>query len=435
MAGQGRIYVNETREVGDIRLTHQYEVDLRFDIGFDYGGYNNNAKPWSMSCDGQNRSGSSTFNIPSGNGTYQWGNIGGTQTFTITMPGSGQSKTIGFSATIDTGVNPATISANGSHSLAAVVWEHTVSYNANGGSGAPGSQTKVYGTVLTLSSTKPTRSGYSFTGWNTKSDGTGTEYSASGDYGADVDVTLYAQWNKTITLTYNANGGSGAPSSESGTIHNSTTSYSFIVSSTKPTRTGYLFLGWGTQATATTATYTGGQTLDLSNSTTLYAIWEARTLTVNYYSNYASTYNGTNTALNTVNNNNVQIYTSVYSYDTSYSYGLLNYSASGSSLYMTRSGYTATGYWGTSTSGGKLVSQDTSFDSGQALATALGVDISSSGTSINVYAQWEPANVAYYKSNGKYVLCNTYGKVNGAWQPMLFYGKIDGVWKRSVVDE
>ena len=43
------------------------------------------------------------------------------------------------------------------------VWQaktYTISYNANGGSGAPASQTKTYGTTLTLSSTKPTRSGY-----------------------------------------------------------------------------------------------------------------------------------------------------------------------------------------------------------------------------------------------------------------------------------
>lgn len=41
---------------------------------------------------------------------------------------------------------------------------YTVSYKANGGSGAPGNQTKYYGQTLTLSSTKPTRSGYIFNG-------------------------------------------------------------------------------------------------------------------------------------------------------------------------------------------------------------------------------------------------------------------------------
>ena len=71
-----------------------------------------------------------------------------------------------------------------------------VSYNANGGSGAPSSQTKTYGTTLTLSSAKPTRTGYIFQNWNTKADGTGTSYSAGDSYTADADVTLYAQWKE-----------------------------------------------------------------------------------------------------------------------------------------------------------------------------------------------------------------------------------------------
>ena len=42
---------------------------------------------------------------------------------------------------------------------------YTVSYNANGGSGAPSSQAKQYDKTLTLSSIKPTRAGYTFKGW------------------------------------------------------------------------------------------------------------------------------------------------------------------------------------------------------------------------------------------------------------------------------
>lgn len=70
----------------------------------------------------------------------------------------------------------------------------TVSYNANGGSGAPSSQTKVYGTTLTLSSTEPRRSGYTFLGWSTNSSGTGTAYAAGGNYTANAAATLYAVW-------------------------------------------------------------------------------------------------------------------------------------------------------------------------------------------------------------------------------------------------
>ena len=157
MAGTGRIYVTAVRGVGDVNLTHKYDVDIRFDIAFDWGGYNYGGAPYSMSCDGQNTSGSATFAVGSGGGQWIWTNIGGTKTFRITMPTSGQSKNIGFSATINTGINPATISANGSYALPAITWEHTVSYNANGGTGAPDNQKKIYGSVLTLSSVRPTR--------------------------------------------------------------------------------------------------------------------------------------------------------------------------------------------------------------------------------------------------------------------------------------
>lgn len=140
MAGTGRIYVTAVRGVGDVNLTHKYDVDIRFDIAFDFGGYNYGGAPYSMSCDGQNTSGSAAFAVGSGGGQWIWTNIGGTKTFRITMPTSGQSKKIGFSATVNTGVNPATISASGEYTLSAITWEHTVSYNANGGTGAPDTQ-------------------------------------------------------------------------------------------------------------------------------------------------------------------------------------------------------------------------------------------------------------------------------------------------------
>ena len=193
MAGTGRIYVTAVRGVGDVNLTHKYDVDIRFDIAFDWGGYNYGGAPYSMSCDGQNTSGSATFAVGSGGGQWIWTNIGGTKTFRITMPTSGQSKKIGFSATVNTGVNPATISASGEYTLPAITWEHTVSYNANGGIGAPDNQKKIYGSVLTLSSVRPTRDGYVFMGWATSSAGD-VAYMPGSTYGADADVTLYAVW-------------------------------------------------------------------------------------------------------------------------------------------------------------------------------------------------------------------------------------------------
>lgn len=70
---------------------------------------------------------------------------------------------------------------------------HTVSYNANGGSGAPASQTKWWGEVLTLSTTRPTRANHTFLGWATSAGGA-VAYQPCGRYGADNNVTLYAIW-------------------------------------------------------------------------------------------------------------------------------------------------------------------------------------------------------------------------------------------------
>ena len=79
---------------------------------------------------------------------------------------------------------------------------YTVTYNANGGSGAPANQSKILGTNLVLSSTVPTRSGYEFVSWNTKSDGTGTSYNAGGTYTQDAPLILYAIWKiKTVALS------------------------------------------------------------------------------------------------------------------------------------------------------------------------------------------------------------------------------------------
>lgn len=71
---------------------------------------------------------------------------------------------------------------------------YTVSYNANGGSGAPGSQTKTFGQALTLSGTKPTRPNYTFKGWSPNKSAVSAEYTAGGSYYTDSSVTLYDVW-------------------------------------------------------------------------------------------------------------------------------------------------------------------------------------------------------------------------------------------------
>ena len=167
------------------------------------------------------------------------------------------------------GTDDKTVSFSSSFTIPALD-SYTVSYNANGGSGAPSSQTKWYGTTLKLSTTIPTRTGYSFQGWGTSSSTTTVSYSAGADYTANAAITLYAVWKaNTYTVSYNANGGSGAPSSQTKTY-----GVTLTLSSTKPTRTNYNFKGWGTSASATTVAYSAGASYTTNASIALYAIWE-----------------------------------------------------------------------------------------------------------------------------------------------------------------
>jgi thermitase len=69
---------------------------------------------------------------------------------------------------------------------------HTVTFDANGGSGSMGNQVANIPTALTANTF--TYSGYSFTGWNTAANSSGTSYANGATYPFDADVTLYAQW-------------------------------------------------------------------------------------------------------------------------------------------------------------------------------------------------------------------------------------------------
>lgn len=161
-----------------------------------------------------------------------------------------------------------TKSASGSMSIPGISTS-IVTYDANGGTGAPSSQTKWYGTILTLSTVKPSREGHDFLGWSTNATGT-VQYNPGDLWGADSDATLYAIWRAhTYIVSYNANGGTGAPG-------NQTKTYGVVLtlSSTKPTKTNYNFKGWGTSAGSTTVAYSPGEAYTSNAPVTLYAIWE-----------------------------------------------------------------------------------------------------------------------------------------------------------------
>lgn len=195
----------------------------------------------------------------------------GTATKTVNKGTISQTVAISFRGYFGSGSSSAAYrngtSGTANQTLAAKP-SYTVSYNANGGSGAPGNQTKWYGETLKLSSTKPSRTGYSFQGWATSSGGS-VAYASGASYTGNAALTLYAVWKaNTYAVKYNANGGSGAPGQQTKTY-----GVTLKLSSTKPTRTNYNFKGWATSATGAAA-YQPGANYTANAAVTLYAVWE-----------------------------------------------------------------------------------------------------------------------------------------------------------------
>jgi uncharacterized repeat protein (TIGR02543 family) len=116
------------------------------------------------------------------------------------------------------------------------------------------------------------RSGYQFTGWNTKSDGTGTAYSQSQVMKPPADITLYAQWSCTncYTVSFDANGGTGTQLSPlTSAVGSSVTA----PAGSGYTRTGQQFADWNTAANGTGTAYAAGTSFIPTSNMTLYARW------------------------------------------------------------------------------------------------------------------------------------------------------------------
>lgn len=152
--------------------------------------YNNNGVKYYVNVDG-NRVKSGTWKPKKGttSGTI----ASGTTTIKHNADGS-HAQIRAYAKVYDTGFSPGSTSDYSPYlSLPTIKRTYTVSYNANGGTGAPAAQTKTYGVNLTLSSTKPIRAGYEFKGWATSSTGA-VAYPAGGTYTANSAITLYAVW-------------------------------------------------------------------------------------------------------------------------------------------------------------------------------------------------------------------------------------------------
>ena len=169
------------------------------------------------------------------------------------------------------------------------VWSlntYTVSYNANGGSGAPESQTKTYGVDLTLSDTVPTRTGYTFQGWSTSSySSASVNYLPGGTYSGNSDLTLYAVWKaETYTVHFDLNGGKpGYNDNDTYFPGDLTKTYGQSLRlDAYAHREGHRFLGWARDPAATEAEYAAYDYYYDNAPVTLYAVWKVYTFPVVY---------------------------------------------------------------------------------------------------------------------------------------------------------
>ena len=182
---------------------------------------------------------------------------------------------------------------------------YSVSYNANGGTGAPAGQTKTHGTNLTLRGKGSlSRTGYTTDGWATTTGGN-KAYNFGGTYSNNAAITLYAHWNaNTYKVTFNGNG------STSGSMSDQNFTYGTAQNLTANgfSKTGHTFAGWATTSTGTKA-YNNQQSVNNLTATNggtfnLFAVW-----TVNQYTIKFNNYDGTQLQSSKVNYGATPAYT------------------------------------------------------------------------------------------------------------------------------
>ena len=180
---------------------------------------------------------------------------------------------------------------------------YTVSFDAEGGSVSPASQDKLFNStygkasdgVSDQSMPIPTKTGYTFDGWWTGDNGTGTQITNATTISTASSHDLYAKWiANTYTITFDAKGGSVTPSSQDKLFDSTYGKASDGVSAQSlpiPTKTGYTFDGWWTGDNGTGTKVSDTTTVSVASDDTLYAKWVAIPVTFNNQSLPEGTFN------------------------------------------------------------------------------------------------------------------------------------------------
>lgn len=153
----------------------------------------------------------------------------------------------------------------------------TITFNANGGTGEMAALMANPGYDKKLSSNTFTREGYTFTGWNTKADGTGTGYADGAIVNFSANTTLYAQWTQNPVITFDANDGKGIMGTQ--TVN---PGVSAALPANTFTRADYDFAGWNTKADGTGTAYADKANITTNKNVTLYAQWKLHTYHVRW---------------------------------------------------------------------------------------------------------------------------------------------------------
>jgi uncharacterized repeat protein (TIGR02543 family) len=287
---------------------------------------------------------------------------------------------------------------------------YTVTYDGNGNDGgSPPVDSGRYmsaQTVTVLGNTGAlVKSGYSFAGWNTKANGSGTTYTLAQSFTiGTANVTLYAVWtaNSTYIVTYNGNGNTGGSVPVDSTNYQPGQTFTVLGNIGNLVRGGYSFTGWNTQANGAGTTYTPTQSFIMGSADlTLYAMWSASPT-------YSVTYNG-----------NSQTSGAVPVDSTSYQPGQ-SVTVLGNTGNLVKSGFAFKG-WNTQANGeGTIYSPAQTFSMGSANITLYAMWFANPTYSVTYVGNGHdsgtvPVDANHYQSGQTVMVLDNTGNLQSSW--------------------
>ncbi len=252
-------------KVGDTISGHTVSTISGYDITVDLGKYNVN---------------NDTFRLPYAKDI--WEGVDNNKVDYISWAGGGSNKrSEGGSALLVNGKNTAYYYFKGA-TPTKYTYHLIHEFNYVGGTRWDITETTAAESYqLDVNKGKPTRNGYSFAGWADKANAAAAKYFGGEQITLTKDSpskTIYAVWMPVFELRYDANGGTGAPASQTYTSLSPTSNQvTFTVPDQTPTKADYTFKGWADSAAATTAQYQPGGPIAVKHENspkTVYAVWE-----------------------------------------------------------------------------------------------------------------------------------------------------------------